>query len=219
MSLFKLISQKIHGSIFAFFAVLIAIFSTIISAISLLSNNPEINLFSLWMSELSVSRFSVFFNISLIISSILLFIFIIYFVSFISKTSSTKIFVRFTIIFGFFSCLGLFLIGIFPIKYIGEVSIEHSIGAFIYWIGSFLFWTFLGVEEYINPEIPKSQAYMASLTACFWAVFLTFLTLIPIFPVLDLTKIPQWIVHFILAISWVEHGIFYARKINIKKRS
>ena len=96
---------------------------------------------------------------------------------------------------------------------------EHSIGAFIYWIGSFLFWTFLGIEEYKNSEISKSQSYMASLTACFWAVFLIFLTLIPIFPVLDLTKIPQWIVHFILAISLVEHGIFYARKINIKKRS
>lgn len=206
------ICRKIHGSYFAFIGVGIATISTIISMISLLLVYPDINVFSLWMSDLGASPFGVYFNILIMISSIFLFLFIRDFLKFLSKYSENQGLIRITLTFGFFSSLGLFLIGLFPVRNIGEASIVHTIAAFIYWIGSFLFWLFLGIVELKTPTISKSQSEMAIVTWLFWSFFLIYLSLIPIFPVLDTSKFPQWLVHVVLAISITEHGIFFLKQ-------
>lgn len=204
--------RKIHGSYFAFIGVSIATISTIISMISLLSIYPNINLFSLWMSDLGASPFGVYFNILLMISSIFLFLFIRNFLKFLSNNSENQGLIRITLIFGFFSSLGLFLIGLFPVKTIGEASVIHSIAAFIYWIGSFLFWLFLGIIEFKSSNISTYQSIMALITWLFWSFFLAYLMLIPLFPILDSSKFPQWLVHIVLAISLTEHGFYFLKK-------
>ncbi len=204
--------RKIHGSYFAFIGVGIATISTIVSMISLLLVYPDINVFSLWMSDLGASPFGVYFNILIMISSIFLFLFIRDFLKFLSKYSENQGLIRITLTFGFLSSLGLFLIGLFPVRNIGEASTVHTIAAFIYWIGSFLFWLFLGIIELKTPTISKSQSIMAIVTWLFWSFFLIYLSLIPIFPVLDISKFPQWLVHVVLAISITEHGIFFLKQ-------
>ena len=206
------ICRKIHGSYFAFLGVGIATLSTIVSIISLLLVYPDINVFSLWMSDLGASPFGVYFNILIMISSIFLFLFIRDFLKFLSKYNENQGLIRITLTFGFFSSLGLFLIGLFPVRNIGEASTVHAIVAFIYWIGSFLFWLFLGVIELKTPTISKSQSEIAIVTWLFWSFFLIYLSLIPIFPVLDTSKFPQWLVHVVLAISITEHGIFFLKQ-------
>jgi hypothetical protein len=204
--------RKIHGSYFAFLGVGIATISTIISMISLLSVYPNINLFSLWMSDLGASPFGVFFNISIMISSIFLFLFIRDFLKFLSEHSENQGLIRITLMFGFFSSLGLFLIGFFPVRTIGEATIIHSTAAFMYWIGSFLFWLFLGIIELKNPKISTNQSVMAIITCLFWSFFLVYLMLIPLFPILDTSKFPQWLVHIVLVISLTEHGIYFLKQ-------
>ena len=211
--------RKIHGSYFAFLGVGIATISTIISMISLLSVYPNINLFSLWMSDLGASPFGVFFNISIMISSLFMFLFIREFLKFLSKNSENQGLFKITLIFGFFSSFGLFLIGMFPVRTIGEATIVHSIAAFMYWIGSCLFWLFLGIIELKNPKISTNQAVMAIITWLFWSFFLLYLILIPIFPVLDTSKFPQWLVHIVLAISLTENGIFFLKQDKQKKKN
>ena len=206
------ICRKIHGSYFAFIGVSIVSVSTIISMISLLLIYPNINLFSLWMSDLGASPFGVFFNISIMISSILLFLFIRDFLKFLSENSKYQGLCRISLIFGFFSSFGLFLIGLFPVRTIGEATIVHSIAAFIYWIGSCLFWLFLGIVELKIPTISKSQSIMAIVTWLFWSFFLVYLMFIPVFPILDTSKFPQWLVHIVLAISLTEHGIYFLKQ-------
>ena len=204
--------RKIHGSYFVFLGVGIATISTIISMISLLLIYPNINLFSLWMSDLGASPFGVFFNISIMISSILIILFIRDFLKFLSKNSENQGLFKITLIFGFFSSFGLFLIGLFPVRTIGDATIVHSIAAFIYWIGSFLFWLFLGIIEWKNPKISTNQSVMAIITWLFWSFFLVYLMLIPLFPILDTSKFPQWLVHLVLVISLTTHGIYFLKQ-------
>jgi len=206
------ICRKIHGSYFAFLGVGIATTSTIISIISLLLVYPNIDVFSLWMSDLGASPFGVYFNLLIMISSIFLFLFIRDFLKFLSKYSENQGLIKITLIFGFFSSLGLFFIGLFPVRNIGEASTVHTIAAFIYWIGSFLFWLFLGIIELKNPKISKTQSEIAIITWLFWSFFLGYLMFIPVFPVLDTSKFPQWLVHIVLAISLTEHGIYFLKQ-------
>jgi hypothetical protein len=164
------------------------------------------------MSDLGASPFGVYFNILIMISSIFLFLFIRDFLKFLSKYSENQGLIRITLTFGFLSSLGLFLIGLFPVRNIGEASTVHTIAAFIYWIGSFLFWLFLGIIELKNPKISKAQSEIAIITWLFWSFFLGYLMFIPVFPVLDTSKFPQWLVHIVLAISLTEHGIYFLKQ-------
>ena len=100
--------RKIHGSYFAFLGVGIATLSTIISMLSLLLIYPNINLFSLWISDLGASPFGVFFNISIMIASILIILFIRDFLKYLSKNSENQGLIRITLVFGLISSFGLF---------------------------------------------------------------------------------------------------------------
>ncbi len=204
--------SKFHGSYFAFIGVGIAVISTTVAINSLYLVYPKIDLLSLWMSDLGASPCGTFFNISIIFSSIFLFLFILYYTRFLSKSNGSEVLIRLTLIFGFLSCFGLFLIGLFPVKYIGEASIEHSFAALIYWIGSLLFWLFLGILELKNPKISNRQSIIALITCFFWIFFLLYLVLILMFPILDSSKFPQWLVHIILVISLTEHGLYCRKK-------
>ncbi|TFG09037.1 MAG: hypothetical protein EU539_00565 [Promethearchaeota archaeon] len=122
---------------------------------------------------------------------------------------------RFTLIFGFLLSLGLLLIGIFPVKNIGVVTIEHSVAAFLYWSGSLLFWLFLGLTEYSGPKELKIQAYVALTSFLFWLFFIGYLFLEFFLPhfIFNLEKFPQWLAHFIVVGSLIEHCLYF-RKLN-----
>ncbi|MBD3339087.1 MAG: hypothetical protein GF353_08255 [Candidatus Lokiarchaeota archaeon] len=139
-----------------------------------------------------------------------------------SYTKSTKKTIKAVFILScFLHLLGFFLIGLFPVGEIGEVTYGHAIGAFLYWIFSTIFWITIAYLDFNNSNNQKVITISSILTAFFWAFFLLYLLLIFLVPFLDnlLFKTPQWVVHISLSGSITMRSISLINPKNLKKKS
>lgn len=176
---------------------LLMLFVVIFSYTQILNYYPKFNICSNWMSELGVGPNVVIFNITVIISSILFSFFFIALIKKVKLNEGNVVISNICLVFGLSSLLGLFLIGAFPMRDIGEPNIYHGFGALIYWSSSVFFWGILTIIFKDNPNFNKRVKITITLTFIAWSLFLSsFLILILIEQVDDnFPIIFQWIAH------------------------
>ena len=104
---------------------------------------------------------------------------------------------------GFYTLLGLFLIGVFPMNDIGVSNDGHIIGAQIYWSGALTFWGLLTILVNKNPNSTRKARIVVLLTFISWLLFLTLFLPPMLFSHVDI-RLPiifQWIAHFFIILS------------------
>lgn len=130
------IYQVVPATSFGFAAVIISSSAILISLLLYLTVDPTFSIFTHWISNLGAgpNGSNVVFNIGIAITSILLFLFYIYFIKDFRKKNGNKIIIDLFFVSTCINCIGLFFVAIFPYS----IPLLHGIAAFSFFISGFI---------------------------------------------------------------------------------
>ncbi|MFX1257340.1 MAG: hypothetical protein ACFFAN_05755 [Promethearchaeota archaeon] len=157
------------------------------------------NIFENMISELGVGPGGIFFNVGIIISSILAIPFYIYFArTFRGENGKNKLLVKITIILSVISCISLMMVGFFPaIIENRTIHLIHGGFALICWLSALAYILIFSVLMLKDQRFTKFQVYYSFIVAGLLIIALC--TWLPI---------TEWLMN-IGIIIWLTFNAFY----------
>lgn len=131
-----IVYQVVPATSFGFAAVIISSSAILISLLLYLTVDPTFSIFTHWISNLGSgpNGSNIVFNVGIAITSMLLFLFYMYFIKDFRKKKGKKILVDLFFVSTCINCFGLFFVAIFPYT----IPFLHGIAAFAFFIGGFI---------------------------------------------------------------------------------
>lgn len=214
MSILEKIYDKGHGPYFAIAASLISLITLSLSLIILSITDSKVILLTEFMSYLGDGlRFSNFlFNAGMVISSVL-FVFYYWFLSEYIYQNGVKEKGRIdsALTFAILTCIGSFMVGIFPESYAFQL---HTIGAAFTFIGGVCLTYLYGTSELKVPGFNPQVAKLSFVTTSIPFIYLIFYSLsVSLEFAPYVTIFLQWLSYFALMI-WVLIQAVYILKQN-----
>ncbi|MFX1276897.1 MAG: DUF998 domain-containing protein [Promethearchaeota archaeon] len=203
------IYKVVPATSFGFAAVINSLTALLISFILYISVDPSFSLFTHWISHLGAgpNGSNIIFNAGICITSVLLFLFYMYFIKDFRKRGAKKILTDLFFLSTIGTCLGLFLVALFPY----EIVILHSIAAFTFFISGLLSSILYAVLILITKGSKKVQALFALITTGFLCFHLI-ISIVPAFSIdLDsrIAVFSEWLSLFAMLALIIEVGFYH----------
>ncbi len=194
---------------FGFAAVIISVIAMFISFFLYVSVEPSFTIFTHWISHLGAgpNGSSIVFNIGISITSVLLFLFYMYYIKEFRKRGGNKVIINLFFLSNICTCSALFLVAFLPYN----IGILHAVAAFTFFISGLISSILYAILILITKGTSKIQALFSFITTFFFCFHLITGVIIPFSTGFDfgMAKLTEWLTLFAMLGLIIEVGIYH----------
>lgn len=188
-------------------------FLTVIAAIPLyISGDSSFSFLTHWISHLGIgpNGSNFVFNGGMIYSSIITWIFSLYFAHYLHKRGALKFLIYVSIFCGFLLGTGLLMTGVFPMELIFGI---HNVAAGLFFYGGLFSCIVYGITAYFTPNVSKLHPITGFMTAI---ILLTYIIINSLPVNVSVIMAAEWSVFFAIPLWLISQGFLILRSERIK---